>query len=323
MKIRESDIPNINKIGIYLITNLIDGKVYVGKTQRVKGFKRRFSEHIYELNNNLKKSNLHFQNAWNKYGEDNFEFSVLEIVEKINNNSTLSLMINNLEKYWIKFYNSNNKNNGYNLTEGGDGQLGVIATEKTKKLRSISSSKEKNPRATIIYQLDLKGNIIRKYNYIKAVTFYGYDYSAVIECVNHSYKRYSSGPFFNIYGKKSENKTYGEKFIWISEYEFNTINIDNLIDKINSFKCVNNKKQSIVQLTLDNQFIRKYEKVTDVKIHGFSDNKVSSCINHKHYSKLGDNIYGKLYEEKFKWLKYSEYNKGGNINEEISFNTKN
>ena len=36
------------------------------------------------------------------------------------------------------------------------------------------------------------------------------------------------------------------------------------------------------------------KKVTDVKIHGFSDNKVSSCINHKHYSKLGDNIYGKL-----------------------------
>ena len=47
-----------------------------------------------------------------KYGIENFSFEVIEECEKEK--------LNDREIYWISFYNSNNKNNGYNLTNGGE-----------------------------------------------------------------------------------------------------------------------------------------------------------------------------------------------------------
>ncbi len=49
----------------------------------------------------------------NKYGYSNFK---IEIIEKIQNNK-----LNQQEKYWIAFYESNNSKYGYNMTEGGEG----------------------------------------------------------------------------------------------------------------------------------------------------------------------------------------------------------
>lgn len=60
--------------GIYGIRNIVNGKIYVGQT---KDFKHRWREHVRELNHNIH-HNKHLQNAWNKYGEENFEFFVIE-----------------------------------------------------------------------------------------------------------------------------------------------------------------------------------------------------------------------------------------------------
>lgn len=65
--------------GVYEIKNKINGKRYIGST--IRTFTKRLEHHRCLLRKNTHK-NKHLQRAWNKYGEDNFEFSILEIVDK-------------------------------------------------------------------------------------------------------------------------------------------------------------------------------------------------------------------------------------------------
>lgn len=57
---------------IYIIKNKINNKVYVGRTNN---YIKRFSKHKILLENN-KHHNQHLQNAWNKYGSQNFKFII-------------------------------------------------------------------------------------------------------------------------------------------------------------------------------------------------------------------------------------------------------
>jgi len=59
--------------GIYQILNKTNNKFYIGSASNLR---RRFSNHKCHLTKNSH-SNLHLQNAWNKYGGDNFEFLIL------------------------------------------------------------------------------------------------------------------------------------------------------------------------------------------------------------------------------------------------------
>lgn len=67
-----------NKPGIYKITNLITGRVYIGSAVKVRS---RKNNHYSELRRSLH-NNSHIQKSWNKYGEDNFCFEVLEYCSK-------------------------------------------------------------------------------------------------------------------------------------------------------------------------------------------------------------------------------------------------
>ena len=59
--------------GIYKITNTVNGKCYVGSSISIR---KRIAEHRWELRKN-RHQNFHLQNAWNKYGEISFLFSIL------------------------------------------------------------------------------------------------------------------------------------------------------------------------------------------------------------------------------------------------------
>lgn len=97
---------------IYKITNLIDGKVYIGQTNNPNN---RWKEHCRlgsctYINNKHKSSHLYL--AMKKYGIENFSFQVIEEV---------SAFYNEREVYWIQYYNSYlDKTKGYNLTIGGE-----------------------------------------------------------------------------------------------------------------------------------------------------------------------------------------------------------
>ena len=55
-------------IGIYKITNKINGKIYIGQSNDIK---RRFLEHTY-------RDKLPIDIAIKKYGKENFSFEILE-----------------------------------------------------------------------------------------------------------------------------------------------------------------------------------------------------------------------------------------------------
>lgn len=65
------------KSGIYKITNTANGKCYIGCAVNIK---KRFYEHKWALTRG-EHGNPHLQAAWQKYGEEAFEFSVIELVE--------------------------------------------------------------------------------------------------------------------------------------------------------------------------------------------------------------------------------------------------
>ena len=62
--------------GVYKIQNTVNGKFYIGSTSW--DFKKRWRRHKYLLRNN-KHDNPHLQYSWNKYGEVNFKFEIIEI----------------------------------------------------------------------------------------------------------------------------------------------------------------------------------------------------------------------------------------------------
>ena len=63
--------------GVYRIRNIINGNCYIGSCSHKTGFKHRWRTHINSLNKN-KHHSIILQNAWNKYGESNFIFEILE-----------------------------------------------------------------------------------------------------------------------------------------------------------------------------------------------------------------------------------------------------
>lgn len=65
------------KAGVYLISNNVNGKCYVGSTIYLD---QRRKQYFIRLEHN-KHVNKHLQNAYNKYGREAFEFEVLENIQ--------------------------------------------------------------------------------------------------------------------------------------------------------------------------------------------------------------------------------------------------
>lgn len=115
----------MNKVsGIYVLENKVDGKKYIGSSNDIA---RRKKEHYYDLRHS-QHINPHLQNAWNKYGEENFMFKLIDYPI---NNETLLL---EREDSWMIKYNSLNKKYGYNLKTAAR----QIPTEETKRKMSLA-----------------------------------------------------------------------------------------------------------------------------------------------------------------------------------------
>jgi group I intron endonuclease len=93
---------------VYLITNRLNGKRYVGQSSRT--LEQRWSKHLEDVD---KASHSYFHNAIRKNGADSFK---LEILLTSENKDVIDLC----ERTLIAFYRTREKEKGYNLTDGGD-----------------------------------------------------------------------------------------------------------------------------------------------------------------------------------------------------------
>lgn len=108
-----------------MIKNDKNNKIYIGSSVNIE---ERWKTHRKQL----KKGNhhsTHLQRSWNKYGEDNFTFSVIEYIEDIN-------ALLEKEQYWLDKYKSYEYNVGYNECRVAGSRLGCKFSDETKKLLS-------------------------------------------------------------------------------------------------------------------------------------------------------------------------------------------
>ena len=89
---------------IYKWTNLINGKVYIGKSVDVA---KRIREYRYEVKRQSKRPIIQ---ALIKYGFQNFKFEIIENCDFLSNEQILQR-----EQYWMNLYDSQNLQKGYNL----------------------------------------------------------------------------------------------------------------------------------------------------------------------------------------------------------------
>ena len=111
---------NENIIGIiYLITNIVNNKKYIGQTtrslnDRINDYRRGYG-------------NEYLNNSIQKHGWDNFKFEVIDTAQSI-------IELNNKEIRYINEYNTCDKNIGYNIAAGGRNSIPTTETlEKMSK----------------------------------------------------------------------------------------------------------------------------------------------------------------------------------------------
>lgn len=243
--------------GIYCIRNTINNKMYVGESIDIY---RRWHEHIQDLRDGIH-TNTHLQRSWNKYGEENFEFNILEECEEDK--------LFEREKYWIEAYDA--FHNGYNQTEGGEGCFGYKHTketiEKIKKIKTIQFQDIKNREnlskvhefeSLPIYQIDFDGNIIKQWSSANwAAKILGYSQTRIYEALNH----------------ENRKKTYGG-YIWIyvDKYDPSTFDLEWYIKR-------NWNYRTFYQYDSNHNLINIWENVLEAEKHGFLRNGIYKVNN--------------------------------------------
>lgn len=91
---------------IYKVTNIVNGKVYIGKTKR--NLKTRWAQHCRDADSKIACFKL--QKAIKEYGAENFTIVQIDC-------ATTKDEADAKEVYWIRFYNAIEE--GYNTSPGG------------------------------------------------------------------------------------------------------------------------------------------------------------------------------------------------------------
>lgn len=298
-------------IGIYKIENLVNGKVYIGQSVDIK---KRWCEHKYELNNNIH-PNIYLQNSWNKYGKENFNYTILELCSLDN--------LNFKEVYWIDAYKSYDKNYGYNMTVGGDGCIAykpvlqfdllgnfikkfnhasLAASETGVSLKSITSSCLFNidkPKLYIwLYEEDYNDDnqIINKYlNYNICAYDIKLDLLGIFSSPTVVYKKLGVYPL-SLYG----NGNLSKDIIFIYYKDRNKIHDNEFLNSIINGKY---KRKSILQIDFDGNVINRFISVSDAVKYGYHGGRIIDCCKHRI-----------LYYKTFIWVYEDDFDYINNIN---------
>ncbi len=174
--------------GVYRIVNKANNKFYIGSAVSIHA---RFRQHRRLLSQN-QHFNTHLQAAWNKYGENNFMFEIIESVPKE--------LLMKAEQYWIDLCSVNTSKIGYNKRLQASTNLGIKASEQTRKKLSLAHIGHKRSPETQtkisatqskpVCQIDSTGKIIKTYSSLQeAVKATGVHSPGISMCLNGTMQR--------------------------------------------------------------------------------------------------------------------------------------
>lgn len=128
-----NQLKGLPKLACIYSIEYIDGRKYIGHTTNLKN---RMDKHFKQLNKNIH-HNKYLQNVYNKYNSNNFTINVLEEI------FNLDLLVIK-EQYWIDFYQTYNRDNGFNFGECADNPFrGQQHSEETKEfLRKLQTGRK-------------------------------------------------------------------------------------------------------------------------------------------------------------------------------------
>lgn len=166
-------------IGIYEIRNTKNNKIYIGSSKHVG---KRWKQHKYMLREN-KHHSIYLQNAWNKYGEDSFDFNLIDTVERIDDLFDVEQEWMDSTKCYISDYGYNmSSNSRYVDSSNVDGVVLTRVLNEYKKEDLV----EIKPKITLYSSESNKDYAMQLIN-----GNYGYvDKFEFLQCLHTHYKTY-------------------------------------------------------------------------------------------------------------------------------------
>ena len=157
---------SLNKSGVYLITNLVNGKKYVGSSVILK---RRYNEYLNPeyIARNLKKGNSKILNSLIKYGYLNFEFKILEIIEFLDSQtkSDRRKLLLEREQYYLDEIKPE-----YNINLKAGSNLGRTYSEEVRKKMSLAKLGKAGNKKGAVLSSESRALFRDKSGMVKGVT---------------------------------------------------------------------------------------------------------------------------------------------------------
>ncbi len=252
------------KSGIYTITNMVNGKIYIGYAIN---FNKRKANHWSSLNRNEHR-NIHIQRAWKEYGEESFSFDILEECEE--------LFLASQENYWCKMLDAHNPEYGYNIASTHPDDKSRHSEETIERMRKIWKDKIEN------------GYKMPKPNY-------GPDmYKKMVET------RKSNGKLWHSVETREKQRIANTGKIPTNVYIPNADDkkrISKCIKDAHERGCYNIHKIGIIQLNLKGEFIKEWECAKDIQRElKYEASQITACCKGKWGQARG---YKWLYKEEY------------------------
>lgn len=259
--------------GVYVIKCTITHKIYIGSSVDIRS---RWNNHIHELRQGVH-ANYYLQAEWNTYGEDSFEFSILDTCGDLKK-------LQSLEQHYLDLFRSYNRNIGYNIAQKA---FLPPMTKESRKKQSESLKKntqfiEKNRK----FLKDLHNDPVRHKHLINSVK--------------------NSQKVKNNLKKLNESQ---EHKLQVQELLKMVHNDPQIQDMVKNLAKSNIKRDSwrkshgvkeVAQLDLDGNLIAVYTSLSAAEKKGFDRSSVTGACRGTRKS----NIY-----KGFKWMYLEDYNK--------------
>ena len=261
---------------IYLFYNNNNSKIYIGKT--IFNYNYRFNEHFY--NAFTKEIQNYFYKALRKHKWESFDKYIIYQTDKLLNNeenkNNINEILNEKEIYYIHYCKSILNYKLYNLTDGGNGCVGIKHSEEQKGKWSKERSGELHPNfgnfnnktSIEVMQFDLDLNLIKIWPSISQINRdLGFDETSIGKCCS----------------KKSDTC---KGFLWVKSSDYIEGYFDYLKERIHIIKNTTSiyavKSKSVFQYDFLGNLIKEWISPAEVsRFYNCDSSLISGAANGK------------------------------------------